>query len=880
MSVNDHAIRNRLLWILFIVLVIPRVGLSQSISFDESNVDTIYINNGLNYELALLKHNGDIAYIKDLQKNILLIRGSETTADWTVDFKQFGFVSSKEILDVFQNTFSYTWDDSNKELHLNYVPEQSANKQLSVSINIAFSLSSYFDMQLSLTNNWNDTIIRVDFPDNLSLVMAEGDSAVLPSRYPGMMLFPEFFKQQLIAFEYYPDYMQADYVSINKGASALSIYSLTEGLKTMHTGFGFFPESDPATGTNYIFVHEYTHWLENGESWTSPVSRFRIGERTIETLKAYRRDNKIDEFPSLETKLGAQFEEYANSPMHFYHYQLMNSMEEAHPFRELAGLVSQVTSPAIIMLTAYYTGGYHGHSPDYLPPDPRWGTPSEFGQMISEIKAQGKKIMLFTIPVWWNTQSPTMLNMDPEMIQEIARIDMEGNPYFTSYSDEVEQASGYMVSPSSPLVQNKMQILLDETFDHYGVDIFYDDVLGTAGFGYDFNKNAPTPIDYYQDWFEYLKADQPRSHMVEFAYDKMAKYALASMGHNRFDRLDTLRYTDHQPGRPVWHPYPALPVLYNDKMANYHWGSNPGYENTSYNIQFAVPMGIYIGFQEYGQPGGYWDRLTRDFQSDVISRLYGKQLIDYLMLPNQYTIADYGDIKVTKNWSFTDTLHLENYSLPPSGVLVESDDGSLVAGIFSGFNGADLSGYKEWEDHYIIQLSTDTLITIKHPYSKDTPIKIRRPSHWVKDDGIQIKYTSQEGTIGHISAELDDRSILFEMKARYDNETTTLFEISYTSTNGAGDPDMFYLYQNYPNPFNQQTSIEYFLTKETQVVLKIFNLQGQEIKTLVDQVHPAGSHKQNWDGTNDGGQQVSEGLYILKLESQETVLAKKMFKIK
>lgn len=863
--------------IILILFLSAGGAFSQTVTFDDTNADTMFVSNGVSYELALLKHNGDLAYLREIRNNAVLVFGTELEAQWTFGFMDYGFISASGFLDMYQNQFTYEWNESNSKLILSYIPDPNAEKQLRVTIRLIFGQTSYFDMQLSLTNNWNDTIFRVSFPENLSLIMGDDDSAVIPSRYPGMMLFPEFFVQEIIFHEFYPDYMHADYVSINTQGSNLSVYTHNEGLKPMHTGFGFFPETKPSTYHNYKFVHEYTTWIENDSSWISPVSRFRIGESTVETLKAYRKENKIDEFPSLKTKLGDQFEEYARSPLHFYHYHIM---DEPLSFKELPSLIEQVTSPALVMLTSYYAGGVHGLVPDVLPPDPRWGTPEDFQQMISDIKAQGKKTLLATLPVWWHENSPTMLDLGQDRLHEVASLDMDRNPYYYAWTSDGKVDWGYFVSPHSPFVINKLNWIIDQFFNTYGVDIFYDDVLGTPGFGYDFNVHAPSPTDFHQGWFDYLKNDSSHQHFVEFAYDKMAKYAIASMGHNRWDKLDTLNYWNHEPGKPIWNPYPTAPILINDIMANYHWGSNPGYENTSYNIQFAVPMGINIGFQEYGDPGGYWDRLTRDFQTDVLSRLYGKQMVDYTIIPGEYTIADYGDIKVTKSWNYIDTLHLENYSLPPSGVLVESDDGRLVAGIFSGFNGEDLSGETEWEDHYIIQLSTDSLITIKHPYSKDTPINIRKPSRWTDSEGISILCTTQEGTIGEVTSTIEERSILFDLNATYNNETVSYYEISYHPEGGSDSLPKYYLYQNYPNPFYHQTSIEYYVPEESHVILKIYNLDGQEIKTLSDKVHQEGNHSINWDGTNDGGFQVPQGIYIYKLKSDKLILANKMLKVR
>jgi len=79
-------------------------------------------------------------------------------------------------------------------------------------------------------------------------------------------------------------------------------------------------------------------------------------------------------------------------------------------------------------------------------------------------------------------------------------------------------------------------------------------------------------------------------------------------------------------------------------------------------------------------------------------------------------------------------------------------------------------------------------------------------------------------------------------------------------------PETFFLKQNYPNPFNPTTTIEYQLPKTSYVELKIFNMAGQEIKTLIANQIQAGYHSVAWDGTNDDNAKIASGIYIYRIE--------------
>ncbi|MCI0512988.1 choice-of-anchor D domain-containing protein [candidate division KSB1 bacterium] len=86
----------------------------------------------------------------------------------------------------------------------------------------------------------------------------------------------------------------------------------------------------------------------------------------------------------------------------------------------------------------------------------------------------------------------------------------------------------------------------------------------------------------------------------------------------------------------------------------------------------------------------------------------------------------------------------------------------------------------------------------------------------------------------------------------------------------------FDLFPNVPNPFNPTTQISYQLPRASEVVLKIFNLQGQEIRTLVCTFESAGKKNIIWDGTDARGNQVAAGIYLCQLQAGSFVKIRKM----
>jgi hypothetical protein len=89
-------------------------------------------------------------------------------------------------------------------------------------------------------------------------------------------------------------------------------------------------------------------------------------------------------------------------------------------------------------------------------------------------------------------------------------------------------------------------------------------------------------------------------------------------------------------------------------------------------------------------------------------------------------------------------------------------------------------------------------------------------------------------------------------------------------------PIEYQLSQNYPNPFNPTTSINYALPKAGQVSVVVYDLLGSVVKTLVSQYQTEGNYKVAWDATNDNGQMVNTGNYIVKMVAGNFTTTRKM----
>lgn len=82
-------------------------------------------------------------------------------------------------------------------------------------------------------------------------------------------------------------------------------------------------------------------------------------------------------------------------------------------------------------------------------------------------------------------------------------------------------------------------------------------------------------------------------------------------------------------------------------------------------------------------------------------------------------------------------------------------------------------------------------------------------------------------------------------------------------------PSEFALEQNYPNPFNPTTTIRFALPKDASVSLKIYDVLGREVRTLINSDVAAGTNTIEWNGKNNTGAQVASGMYIYRIEARQ-----------
>ena len=84
----------------------------------------------------------------------------------------------------------------------------------------------------------------------------------------------------------------------------------------------------------------------------------------------------------------------------------------------------------------------------------------------------------------------------------------------------------------------------------------------------------------------------------------------------------------------------------------------------------------------------------------------------------------------------------------------------------------------------------------------------------------------------------------------------------------------------YPNPFNPTTTIAFELSQDSKVIISIYNIKGQKVKTLTNKPYTKGAHSVIWNGKDKTGKSVSSGVYFYKITAGKNAVVKKMLLLK
>lgn len=175
--------------------------------------------------------------------------------------------------------------------------------------------------------------------------------------------------------------------------------------------------------------------------------------------------------------------------------------------------------------------------------------------------------------------------------------------------------------------------------------------------------------------------------------------------------------------------------------------------------------------------------------------------------------------------------------------LVEiSTDGGAAWTTLSKVSGSNLV----WTEHWLDASTAAGGTQVKFRFRLTSDQSLQYDGWWVDD--IVIKVYPREPVVGVKAGGMNDRSAILQ--------------------------------QNHPNPFNPSTAVKYHLQSDGPVKLAIYNVLGQRVRILVDDVQTRGWQEVAWDGTDATGRRAASGIYIYRLEAGGRSVSRKMLLIK
>ena len=192
-------------------------------------------------------------------------------------------------------------------------------------------------------------------------------------------------------------------------------------------------------------------------------------------------------------------------------------------------------------------------------------------------------------------------------------------------------------------------------------------------------------------------------------------------------------------------------------------------------------------------------------------------------------------------------------------------------GMFDGQNWHGYTTANGLKENSVIWVAVDSSNNIWFRYGSSlgvTKFDGHSFTHFTKENGLAHNRVGQIyvdtkgdilfGTFGGISV--------------FHDTTTNVKEHSFHNY----QPSAYILFQNYPNPFNLITTITYQLTSQKKIDLSICNLMGKEVIKLINEQQTAGSHQVVWNGKDTNGEEVSSGIYLAVLKSDDLTKVTKL----
>ncbi len=431
-----------------------------------------------------------------------------------------------------------------------------------------------------------------------------------------------------------------------------------------------------------VFSREFGTWVEPGKTWQAPPVVLLLGHDLKAAAQQYVSDNGFTRRLS---------EKMPTETLRKFRESLLLRLTGRRAADYLAYL-PKVPSPTIVHMTEHLHVGFDKAYPDYLPPQPEFGTMDELRELYRRGHELGLLMMPYVNPTWWCDQSPSLAKYGDAVLA----VGLDGKTYREAYGYSEPRSRGYSICALHPLVRELDDKCLRDFVDDLKSDVLFQDQIGARGWIYDLNPAEPTPYAYAEGMIEIARNDSKYVPLsTERGWDRIMNYEVQFCG---------VGYAVvPKKGRELWSP------CFWEFLGDGEWQSSPvalymGHDKVAFALhdlghfvddEEALAMALPAGHQlslslAVGTPEGAqryrWMQWLDTLQKQVASQYMLEPLDSFRHLRQLALEACYGPLTVVGSLE-KEPVTVGSVELASPGYYVAREDGTLEAGRLVKYSG-------------------------------------------------------------------------------------------------------------------------------------------------------------------------------------------------
>lgn len=596
------------------------------------------------------------------------VRGNAEIAAGSVDWQLF---TEKGPLIDSGNAGSAKLTRSEKQLTFAWT-----NAKADVTVDISLDNVAGLQMRIAVTNHTAEPIVSIKFPSQV-MIDQRNYKELLTADHIGTSVDMQNWFEKGGNLGYgipyptgYADLLVATGRE-KRATTAFACIHTEEILMPSHAGYGKVGDHRGS------FWHSFDVWIAKDKTCTSPNLVLFQAKNAFDAFAVYRKLLGLDTAPTVQKKLGTQFDTAAKSVVLKYECAWHGGVA----IRDFAKLTQNLPSPLIYQPVEFWPGRFDDHYPDYFPINAALGTDDDFRRMIDTAHVRGSLVMPFFSPAHWSIGSPS----EKLVGDQVAVKNAAGQPDI--YDGRPNYGVNYYVTAWNKLVPDKAAENLRQ-FRSFGCDSAFADIVGNMNRPLDFNPATPNPRAHFAGMIrlgEVMAKELPMTteggsdlHARNFwgGFQFYLKHKYPVIGCQPWTPADGLV--------PDWKTKNASHAIrlfpFNTAVASglsviYPHNLGPTIlEQPMLNDSLAMGMGLYMRYEDVTRGHGDWLDYLHELQLSVVQYYFGQPMtnFEYIAGFDDVSVTEWGTLTLYVNHTdkaATVTIDGKPATLPPYGML-------------------------------------------------------------------------------------------------------------------------------------------------------------------------------------------------------------------